>query len=85
MNWHAIAGFALDHPVFCIVLPALIGMQLALVFVAFRTCSCEQCGKSFGIWRCRDQVVELCYGCYKKRLPRRKLSAPLRTRETAAN
>ncbi|MGI8509614.1 MAG: hypothetical protein ACR2MQ_09840 [Gemmatimonadaceae bacterium] len=61
-------------------------MQIALVFVAFRTCSCEQCGKPFGVWRCRDQVLELCYGCYKARLSQRtKRAAQLRTRETVSS
>lgn len=83
MNWQTILGFVLAHPIFCIVLPALIGIQIALIFIAFRTCGCEQCGKPFGIWRCRDQVLELCYRCYKGRLSqRRKLATAMQTRET---
>lgn len=77
MNWQQIAGFALRHPVLCILIPALIVTQLGLVLVAFHTCSCEQCGRPFGIWRCRDRVLELCYRCYRERRPRGKLLALL--------
>lgn len=85
MTWQKIANIAVAHPVFFIIIPGCIVLQLALVFVAFRTCSCEECGKPFGIWRCRDQVLELCYGCYRQRLrPRRKIFAARRERQTVS-
>lgn len=78
MTWHQFASFTLRHPVLCMLLPALLITQLALILVAFHTCSCEQCGRPFGIWRCRDRVLELCYSCYRERRPPSKLLALLR-------
>lgn len=69
MTLEQLSTFALRHPVLCIIVPVLVLIQLALILVAFHTCSCEQCGRAFGIWRCRDRVLELCYGCYRERRP----------------
>ncbi len=86
MNWQAVTSFILAHPVFCIVLPALVMMQLGLIFIAFRTCTCEECGKPFGIWRRRDQVIELCYRCYRARQPqRRKVGSAIRAPQAVSN
>ena len=86
MNWQQIAGFILRHTVLCIIFPALVMTQVALILVAFRTCSCEQCGKPFGIWRCRDRVLELCYSCYRERRPqRRKLLASASSGQTVSS